>query len=324
MAGVSQAMVSYVLNNSEEISILQQTRQRILDSAARLGYVLNNNARTLRTSKSLTIVSIIPDITNPFYPDFERGVQEVAEDNGYGLMIYNTDGDAEKERRALRAALQSGADGIVGVFFHINAHGLRIVLDWGVQVVRLEPVVRATGSYPLDSLFVDNVAAARTAVTYLIERGYQRIGLLTADEGPGSPRFTGYRAALESHGLLYDPSLVEQGTFLENGGYSAMRRLLQKQPRLDAVFAANDMMAIGALMAVKEAGLAVPQDVAIMGFDDIPVASLVEPPLSTVTQFQRRLGQRAATMLLERLASDDPLPGRCEEMPFNLIIRQST
>ncbi len=124
--------------------------------------------------------------------------------------------------------------------------------------------------------------------------------------------------------MAYDPCLVAQGNFREESGYEAMRRLLEQTPRPDAVFAVNDMMAIGALLAVKEAGLAIPQDVAIMGFDDIPVARLVQPPLSTVTQFQRQLGQRAAAMLLERLASDDPQPGRCEEMPFSLIIRQST
>ncbi|MBI3958028.1 MAG: LacI family DNA-binding transcriptional regulator [Chloroflexi bacterium] len=323
-AGVSQAMVSYVLNNAADISIPHETRQRIMGVAAELGYIPNNNARSLRTSKSFTIASIIPDITNPFYPDFQRGVQEVAEHNGYGLMIYNTDGDEEKEQQALRSALQTGADGIIGVFFHVNARNLRLLLELGVRIVRLEPAARSGGSYPLDSLFVDNVAAARAAVTYLIERGYRRIGLLTASAGPGASRMAGYRDALEAHGMAYDPRLVMEGDFMEESGYETMRRLLEQTPRPDAVFAVNDMMAIGALVAAREAGLAIPQDVAIMGFDDIPVARLVEPSLSTVTQFQRRLGQRAAAMLLERLASSAPQPGRCEEMPFSLILRQST
>jgi len=140
----------------------------------------------------------------------------------------------------------------------------------------------------LDNLFVDNVAAALAAVTHLIERGYRRIGLLTADDGPGASRFTGYRDALMAHGMAYESSLVVQGEFMEGGGYQAMQKLLAQTPRPDAVFAANDMMALDALVTAKEAGLRIPLDVAVMGFDDIPLARLVEPPLSTVTQFQQQ------------------------------------
>jgi LacI family transcriptional regulator len=322
-AGVSQALVSYVLNGAQDVSVPEETRQRILDAVAKLGYVPNRNARSLRTNKSYILASIIPDITNPFYPELERGIQETAEQNGYGLMIYNTDGNDEKERNALQAVIQTRADGLIGTFFHRAAPDFQPLLESGTAIVLLENCARSSGDVPLDCLYVDNVRAARTAVEYLIGRGYRRIGTLAAREGPGKPRLAGYRQALALHGIDVDDTLVAYGDFMEESGYQGMRQLLQIEPPLQAVFAANDMTALGALLAIKEAGLSIPKDIALIGFDDIALARLVEPPLTTVTQFQRRVGQRAAEMLFERLAGTLQGGGRCEEMPFQLVIRRS-
>lgn len=322
-AHVSQALVSYVLNNNLAVSVPLETRQRIVAAMEELGYVPNVTARSLRTSKTYTIASIIPDITNPFYPAFKRGIQDVAEQQGYDLIMYNTDGKAEKEWKCLRAVQQGRVEGVIGTFFHVTARDLYPLLDTGIAVVRLEAGPKPAGLYPLDNLYVDNVAAAHLAVSYLIGRGHTRIGLIAGERGPGQFRVQGYRQAMAGHNLPVDEGLIRWGDFTEEGGYGGMRELLGLSPRPQAVFAVNDMMAIGALRAIREAGLSVPGDIAVMGFDDIPTAKLVYPALTTIAQHQEQLGRRAAEMLLERINGTAPDTGRCEEMPFHLVVRES-
>jgi LacI family transcriptional regulator len=321
-AGVSQTTVSLVLNNLV-IGIPAETRQRILNVVHELDYVPDRAARSLRTNKSYTIASIIPSITNPFYPAFERGIQDEADERGYDLIIYNTDGSAEKEKKCLNSALQSRVDGIIVVLFHQGARTLFPLLERNIAVVRLESQVREPGEYPLDNIYIDNTAAAQEAVTYLIDRGHRRIGVLARTEGPGNVRVLGYQRALAAHGIPHDDGLIQRGDYTEEGGYEGMQRLLALSARPTAIFAANDMMAMGAILAIQEAGLSVPQDIAVVGFDDIPTARLVNPPLTTVAQFQVELGRRSAELLFERLNGAAPPHGRTIEMPYQLVIRKS-
>jgi LacI family transcriptional regulator len=322
-AGVSQTTVSHVLNNNNAIAVPPETRQRILDAVAELGYVPDSMARSLRTRKTYTIAGIIPDITNPFYPAFERGIQDIAEQHGYDLIMYNTDGNAEKERKCLQSVQQGRVDGIVAVLFHVTAKDLLPLLERNIAVVRLEARPKPPGPLPLDNLYVDNSAAARTAVSYLIERGHTRIGMIAGERGPGQMRLHGYEQALADHQIPYDDRLVQTGGFTVKGGYQDAQTLLALDPRPSAIFAANDLMAMGALTALKEAGLRVPEDIAVIGIDNIPAAELVSPRLTTVALFQERLGQRAAEMVFERLEDALPDVGRCEEMPYELIVRES-
>lgn len=326
LASVSQAMVSYVLAGKSPISIPEETRQRVLRAVEELGYVPNGTARSLRTRRTSTLGVVVPDITNPFYPAFERGVEVAAEERGYDLIVYNTDGRPEKERKSLLSLRQGRVDGLVAIFFHLRAPDLAPLLALGLPVVRLEPSPAATRdlSLPLDSLYVDNRAAAREAVEYLFARGHTRIGMVTGALGPGEERLAGYRRALAEHGLAAEPGLTAYGEFTLESGYQAMRRLLGLEPRPTAVFAANDMMALGALLAIRDAGLRVPEDLALVGFDDTPATRLVTPPLTTISQFQDRLGRRAAEMLFERLEGRAPPEGgRYEEMPYQLLARGS-
>jgi LacI family transcriptional regulator len=162
-------------------------------------------------------------------------------------------------------------------------------------------------------------------VAHLIEREHHRIGIIAGQTGPRGVRVRGYREALASAGIAPCEDLVQLGdAFTETGGYDGMRRLLALSPRPTAVFAANDLMAMGALMALREAGLRVPHDMAVVGFDDIPAARLVTPPLTTISQFQEQLGRRAAEMLLQRLTGAASGQARSVEMPFELIIRETT
>jgi LacI family transcriptional regulator len=322
LAAVSQPVVSHVLNPGALVPVAPETRRRVREAIEQLGYVPDRAARSLRTRKTFTIAGIIPDITNAFYPTFVRGIQDRAEDHGYDLVIYNTDGDSEKETRFVELA-QGRVDGIVAVFFHRTANELRPLLDRQIAVVRLEAKPQKGGPLPLDSLFVDNVTAARDAVAYLLGRGHRRIAMIVGRGGPRQPRVLGYQRALLEHGVAVERCLLRETEFVEGGGYEAMRELLLLSPRPTAVFAANDLLAMGALVALQETGLQVPDDVAVVGFDDIPAARLVHPPLTTVAQFPQQLGQRAAELLFERLSGTAPQGGRCEESPYELVVRKS-
>lgn len=322
-ANVSQAMVSYIVNNNMTVTVPDETRQRILDAMDELGYVPNITARRLRSSKTFTIAGIIPDITNPFYPAFERGIQDIVTQHNYDLIMYNTDGDVDRERKCLQSMLQGRVDGIVGVFFHLRAMDLITLIEQGISVVRLEAMPKMPGSMPLDNIYIDNIAASRTAVEYLIQQGHKRIAILTSHEGPARFREIGYSEALHAKGIPVNKQLISSGAYSEDGGYQAMKRLLELESPPDAVFAANDLMAMGAMIAIRETGLSIPDEIAVMGFDDIPTARLVYPALTTIAQFQRQLGQRAAQMLMERINGSAPNSGRSEAMPYKLIRRDS-
>lgn len=325
LAGVSRTTVSYVLNDNPSIAIPPETRQRILDAASQLGYAPNRAAQTLRTQKTLTIAGIIEDITNPFHPAFERGIQDVAEQHGYDLIMYNTDGDVDKERKALQSVLEGRADGVVGSFYHMQIDDFMPLLQRGIPVARLNGAdAEALTEYPLDTLILDNIAAAQIAVEHLIERGHTIIAILAGMNPPREGRLRGYRQALEKYNLTFDERLVESDNFSVEEGKRGMSALLSRLPRPTAVFAASDLLAMGAMITIRQAGLRIPQDMAVVGFDDIFAAELVTPPLSTVAQFQDQLGQRAAQMLFERLSGEYTGSGRHEVMPFELIIREST
>jgi LacI family transcriptional regulator len=325
LAGVSRTTVSYVLNDNASIAIPPETRQRILDAAVQLGYAPNRAAQTLRTQKTLTIAGIIEDITNPFHPAFERGIQDIAEQHDYDLIMYNTDGDADKERKALQSVLEGRADGVVGSFYHMILDDFLPLLTRGIPIARLNGRdADVATEFPLDTLFLDNTAAAQMAVEYLIQRGHTRIAMLAGMSPPRQNRLRGYRQALAKHHLPYDESLVEAENFSVEEGKRAMAVLLSRTPRPTAVFAASDLLAMGAMITIRQAGLFIPQDMAVVGFDDIFAAELVTPPLTTVAQFQGQLGQRAAQMLFERLSGEYSGEARHEVMPFELIIREST
>jgi LacI family transcriptional regulator len=320
-AGVSQATVSHILNKSTTISFPEETRQRVLTAMAELGYIPDRTARSLRTNKTYTIAAIIPDITNPFYPTFVRGIQDITKQNSYDLVIYNTDGILEEERQSLNSIKQNRVDGLIVVPFHLSEKELLDVNTPVVQLIQKPDVPPA-----LDSVFIDNVAAARKVVDHLIERGHTRIGMIAGQENtpPRQNRILGYQQAIAEHHIPLDEILIQAGDYTEQGGYETMLELLKLPAPVSAVFAANDLMAMGALMAIREAGLRVPDDIAVAGFDDIPAAHLVTPSLTTITQYQQNIGQRAAEMLFERLNGSESGAARSIEMSFSLIVREST
>ena len=325
LAAVSQPLVSYVLSGDPNAPVAPETRARVMAAIAELGYVPSHAARSLRSQRALAIGAIIPDITNPFYPAFARGIQNVAEREGYDLIAYNSDGLLERERKFMQSALAGRVDGVILSPFQITMDELADVSDMDIPVVALTSRSPIAGRAPVDTVHVDSIRAARQAVEHLIARGHVRIGMIAGEIGtpPREDRVLGYLQALEAHGLLADEMLVRGADFNEDGGYRAAHDLLRLCPRPTAIFAANDLMAMGAMAALHELGLRVPQDVGIVGFDDIPAARLLAPPLTTVAQYPDRLGERTAELLLERLRGDGPPYSREILMPAELVVRES-
>ncbi|MDQ3227898.1 MAG: LacI family transcriptional regulator [Chloroflexota bacterium] len=324
-AGVSQTVVSLVLNDRSLVTISPQTKQRVLAAIDELGYVTDGSARSLRTRKTLIVASLIPDITNPFYPAFERGIQDVADAHGYDLIAYNTDGLRDKELRCLRSVQRARVDGIIATPFQLTAEDFSPLVESGVPVVVFGELASEPANRPFDSIFVNDAAAAGELVAYLLDRDYLPLGMVAdaAAHLRREGRTTAYQRVLAERVLPQAELLARGGDPTEAGGYIAMHKLLAGSPLPRAVFAANDMMAMGAMVAIREAGLCVPEDIAVAGFDDIPVARLLNPPLTTVAQFPEHLGHRAAEMLFARLNGSVTGEGRRVEMPYELKVRAS-
>ena len=320
-AGVSQATVSMVLSGGAP-AIPAETWERITKAARDLGYVPNRAAQALRTNRTMTIACIVPDITNPFYPALIRGIQSVTDAISYDVVSVNTDGSPERERHFLDWFRQGRVDGVIGVFFTLRAKDFKPLVDAGMPVVRVESSKKRGGDIAIDDIYVDSRAAACKVTKYLIGRGHQRIAMVAGRGGPQGVRIEGYREALAEAGI--EPHVVVDEEFSEVGGTRAAQTILAGGYRPTAIFAANDLMAIGVMQALRERGIEIPREVAVVGFDDISAARLVTPPLTTVAQFQDRMGARAAEILLARLKGNSPSFGTTEEMPFSLIERGST
>jgi LacI family transcriptional regulator len=322
LAGVSQAAVSKVLSGAPSAAVSADTWERIAKAAKQLGYTPNRFAQALRTNRSMTIACIVPDVTNPFYPVLMRGIQSVTDGLNYDVIAVNTDGSAERERHFLDWAQQGRADGVIGVFFTLRARDFQPLVDAGVPVVRIESSKKHGGSIAIDDIYVDSRAAALEVTRYLIGRGHRRIAMVAGRGGPQGVRVEGYRQALTEAGL--EPLAVTDDEFSESGGARAAAQVLDSGFGATAMFAANDLMAIGAMQALRDRGVGIPADIAVVGFDDIAAARLVTPSLTTVAQFQGNMGERAAHILMERLRGTRSGAGAAIEMPFSLIERNSS
>jgi LacI family transcriptional regulator len=319
--------VSYVVNDNRSVTIPAATRDRVLSAVAELGYVPNSAARMLRSQKTYTIAVIIPDIANPFYPELVRGVQDVATAHSYDVLVVNTDGTDLLERNALDAARRGRVDGVILTPFWTQPEDLEPILSAGIPVVVLGAVdfTKFRDDHPVDCSTISGDLAAAEVVSYLIDKGHRRIGMIAGIEStpPREQRIRGYRRALSEHGLPQDEFMIRGGDFTESGGYESMKELLSLNPRPTAVFAANDLMALGGFLACRELGVRVPEDVAIAGFDNIPAARLVNPSLTTLDQRAKHSGQCVARLLISRLSGEYTGPPRREEQDFELIPRES-
>lgn len=319
--GLSQTAVSLVLNGVEPSTVSVEARDRILQAAQRLGYVPNRMARNLQSARTRTLACIVPDITNPTYPALVRGFQSAADAAGYDTMIFDTDGAPEREHRALQWLSQGHVDGVMAVFFHIDEAALLKAVRGRVAVVQMESQAHKP-SRDIDKIYIDNAAAAQAMTQTLIDKGHQRIAMLSCPLGPGAERQRGFHAAMQQAGLV--PRIIAADDFTQDAGAHAMATELADQFRCSAVFAANDLLAIGAMTALRAAGRRIPDDVAVAGFDDIPAAQLLQPALTTVRRSEQAIGRFAAELLIARLDGPDAdRPGQGFEQPFQLVLRDS-
>ena len=317
-AGVSKQTVSRVLNNKGEIS--QATRLKVLAVIKQLGYRPSSLARGLATNKTMTLGLVVPDIGNPFFSEITRGADSAAHSAGYSLLLGNTFEDPEREADVLRTLEEKHVDGIVLCSSRLSDDQLDAFCAEQPMVL----VNRQHASANVGSVRVDDAAGASAAVHHLIQSGRSAIGFLSGPPAShsGQERAKGYAAALHETGLALDPTLnVNCLPYLE-GGRQVTLNLLATRPDVNALFCYNDLVAAGALQACAQAGRRVPQDVAVVGCDDIPLAEMVTPPLTTLHVSQQEMGASAVQLLLNKI---NGCAKECHEIVLHpqLVIRAS-
>ena len=319
-AGVSITTVSHALSGNRRVA--EATRERIEHSIRELDYRPNPFARGLRTERSHMVALIIPDITNPYYPTLARGMQDALHAGGYQTFVCSTDGNRDEERSFLDDALERRVDGVAIAAFATTSRMLGPIVRAGIPVVSIGTTIQ---DGRVDCVRTDDVAGSRDATAYLIDKGYDPIGMIGGPSGtsPSDHRLEGHRSALRSAGRRFDPKLVTIGDFTRPGGAMAMRKLLGRSVRPRAVFCANDLMAIGAMDAIREANLRIPQDVALVGYDDIEAAALVTPDLTTVVNPAQDMGRACGELLLERMSGEHAGDRREIVVPHRLVPRTS-
>ena len=318
-AGVSTATASRALHKSHLVA--EDTRTMVRAAADRLHYSPHGAARSLITSRTHTIGVLLPDLYGEFFSEVIRGIDQSVQRVGYHCLLSSARHGGPPLEAALRA-MRGRVDGLVLMSPEFSGELSRRTLPAGFPVILLNS---APAELPHGSLTVANFEGARSMVRHLAALGHRRIAILKGAEGnfDAAERLRGYRAALGEAGLEPAPELEIAGDFSEAAGDAGARALLQLAQRPTAIFATNDGMAIGALFALRDAGLRVPEDIAIGGFDDIPMARYVEPALTSVHGDISALGERAAARLLSALErGGDPDLSR-ETMPTTLVVRRS-
>ncbi|MEW5957563.1 MAG: LacI family DNA-binding transcriptional regulator [Chloroflexota bacterium] len=320
-ADVSVTTVSHIINETRPVS--DDLRQRVMTAMSELGYQPNALARSLRRKQTHTIGLIVPDSANPFFAEVARGIEDASFEQDYSVILCNSDGDLSKELLYLNVLAEKQVDGILLVAVSgVTPEHLHTLQRRGPLLIVVD---RDIPGVAVDSVLVDNARGGWLATRHLLDRGHRRIGCITgpSDLTPSAERVVGYRQVLQEAGLAPDETLIVKGDFQYESGYRAAHQLLTMVDPPTAIFACNDLMAVGVISAALTLGRQVPADLSVVGFDDIPLASFTNPPLTTVAQPKYEMGRLAATLLLERLLKRD-LPARRRLLDTELIIRQST
>jgi LacI family transcriptional regulator len=318
-SGVSVATVSRVFN--ENVRVREATRLRVTTAADRLGYWPSGTARSLITSRTHALGVLLPDLHGEFFSEVIRGIDLAARRRGLHLLVSSYTSTAADLLSALRT-VRGRIDGLVVMTPSVDASNAFHPRGGGAPTVLLNPELDLPG---YDSISIANVDGARAMVQHLIKLGHRRIATITGPERniDARQRLEGYRAALRDDGLELSPEFEIVGDFTERSGYEGAAALLKRRARPDAIVVANDYMAVGVLGALQDAGVRVPEDVAVAGFDDVPMARYLTPPLTTVHVDMLHLGQRAVEMLLGSAAPAARPGGRHEILSTTLVVRRS-
>ena len=327
-SGVHPATASRALNPATRMLVSEETAGRVLSAAAALGYRPNTVARSLRTRRSHTIGVLIPDLTNPLFPPIVRGLEDRLAADGYVALIGNTDSDDDREQMVFELMRARHVDGFVLATATVHNRVLAAAAQAGLLVVLVN---RLSDEFSFPSVSVDNERGIRLAVGHLAGLGHRRIACVAGpqDTSTGRDRLHGFHAATQAAGLPADPALITQAAaFSIEEGYRCARELLGQAAgaagsACTAIAAGNDMLAIGCYKALEEAGLRCPEEVSVIGFNDMPFIDRLRPPLSTIAFPHYQVGTEAAQLLLERLGGDER-PVRTLYLAPELVVRGST
>lgn len=323
-AGVSTATVSRVL--ADFSGIRDKTRKRVLDAIKDLDYEVDSVARSLRLKKTHTIGIIVGNVLSQFYSTIAKSVEDRARESGYKMILCNGDDDPVKELEYLKILRSNKVDGIILVPTGKNIDYINNIIKSEIKVVLLDRLVKGINC---DCVLVDNHKGSFIATNYLISRGYKKIAFIGgyADRTTGEQRHKGYLDAHKKSGMKPDMDMVMIGDFKKESGMKLTNKLIEKSDRPEAIFVSNIDMALGCLTAIKEKGLSIPDDIAIIGFDDPDWSVIIEPPLTAISQPVYDLGLTAADLLIKNINSGNDYPNRKSStiaLDTKLIIRDST
>lgn len=319
-AGVSTATVSRFLNGGNCVGAA--AGERIRRAVEQTGYSPSLMARSLKTRRSGMLLLIVPDISNPFYARMAKAMQQLAQSGGYGMLLSDSGGEPIREREALDMAARMSVEGVLFATIGVNAEASRALCAAPFQAVGLNAFAQET---PFDVVAVHRGGGTHLAVEHLAALGHRDIAFAggQADSYIGESRRQGYLAGMEKCGLaIPEGAIVEKG-FSQADGYASGKILAARAPVPTAICCANDLVALGVISALNDAGLRVPEDVSVTGMDDIDYAALSSPPLTTVTNDAAMFAQRAFEMLMERIGGETRPPRRVE-IPNALVVRRST
>jgi LacI family transcriptional regulator len=323
MAGVHPATASRALNPETRILVSEDTARRVTEAAARLGYRPNPVARSLRTRRSHTVGVLIPDLNNPLFPPIVRGLEDKLAAAGYVALLGNTDADDNRERTLFEQMRARHVDGFVLATATLHDQLLAEAAAGDVPVVLMN---RLAPDYSFPSVSVDNEQGERMAVTHLARLGHTRIAHIAGPQeaSTGISRLRGFRDGMATHGLEVDENLIAYATrYTVEEGDRCCRDLLGRQPDFTAVAAANDMLAVGCYAALDELSLQCPDDISVIGFNDMPFIDRLRPPLTTVRFPHYQLGTEAAQLLIERINGREG-PVKILYLAPELVVRGST
>jgi LacI family transcriptional regulator len=321
--GVSPSTVSRALSGNGYCS--EKMKQKILKAAKELNYAPDHAAKMLKTKKTEKILFAVPDICNPFYFDMINGINSVIEQYGYLLILFYTKHSLEEELRAIQTLKERYADGMIMVSFNFCDKNIQAINELDAPVVLTNKYESPSGNDHFDYVYVDTYLGVKQATEHLIKLGNERIAFVGGDmkEQTGQERFCGYRDAMLNAGLKVLDEYIIESNYTESGGFLSGQQLMRLENLPAAVVATNDLMAIGVMKACEEAGLRIPDDIAVVGMDNTDIASRVKPRLTSVAMAQEEIGRYAAQILMKRL-NGEHVENRAIRILPKLVVRESS
>lgn len=319
LAGVSTATVSNVLNETKYVS--DEIKRKVKLACEELNYEINTVAKSLRVKESRIIGLLISDIANPFFSSVVRGIEKELAKSYYSLLLCNTDSNLEKEDKYLKVLIGKRIDGLIVSSAGNSGEYFSSLKKMGVPIVFLN---RCPDFMTFDVIMTNNIQGAYSATEHLIRHNYSKIAIITGRIAisTGKDRLTGYKRALEDYGIPEFDHLIKEGNFDIDSGYRMMKELMSQDEKPDAVFISNNSMTLGACKYLKEKAYSIPDDIALIGYDDPDWAELIEPPITTVRQPSYEIGTQAAKLMVGRIVNNH-IKKEIMYMDTKLIIRQS-